>query len=448
MKYLNKLLQTIKTNPEALSCENKISLFGLTSTEIQKLKKEALSRCFLEKVGQKYYLTELGEEFLIANPLNNLRADITVNTEYFKEEKTPSVLSKAIRQIAKHLFYNEVLKPFSLEEAILKDVSTNKKLLQEIETRLFKNKESLADFFAYFQNQNITKSLTSVFLLLILAENKSKIIVYEKEIFQLNIDPLMFDRMIACPQNFKILEAEMLDVPILKDVSKIILNENNNNILDITKGLIKTMKSLDKYTINTQNLTQKSLRLKNIILNAKDPMSLFERDIPKALSGKILKDCDRNFIQDLKTSLEELKSATTKLVENLELFIYKSFKTNTRQDLTDRFLKIKEYIGESELKILFNNITTQDVSDELWVKRIATFVNKSRVPKDWNDDDIADFKLKVKDLAFRFFIIESTLGSTNCCDEKKLTPLLNKFNKLDEIEKKVILRKFAELSFA
>jgi hypothetical protein len=250
--------------------------------------------------------------------------------------------------------------------------------------------------------------------------------------------------MIACPQNFELQKTVMENEYLLKDVSKIILNEKSNNILEITKGLYKTIKSLDKYTMNTQNLSKMSLRFRKVIVNAKDPMSLFKKDIPKSLGFDCLEDSDREFLNNLKNSLNELKNCTDKLVKDLELFFFNTFHAKSKEELRERFLAIKDYIGEKELKVLLNSVIEIDVPNDLWIKRIATFINKSRVPKDWSDEDYADFKVKTKELALKFFVLEATIGTNESFVTQKYHNTLNSFLKLSKQEQLILLRKAIE----
>ena len=192
--------------------------------------------------------------------------------------------------------------------------------------------------------------------------------------------------------------------------------------------------------MNTENLSKKTLRLRNMILNAKDPISLFKRDIPKALGQKSLEECDREFLQDLKSSLEELKNCTEKLIKDIKNFFFISFNTTSKINLNERFLKVQEFIGEKDLKILFNNVTEISVDDDLWINRIATFINKSRVPKDWSDEDFADFKVKTKELALKFFILESIIGTDVFTTSKNYKSVLKSFLKLTKPEQIMFLK--------
>lgn len=447
MLYLNKLLSRIKKDSKIFKNPQIILELGLTGTDIKNLKKYALENQLITQVKQEYFLTEEGEKYLVTNTTPKSKSqDFTLrpelNVEYLKEEKTPAVLTKAIRAYAKFLIENIEMKENSIENALQNDIKNCKKLYSALEADILnKKRNNLNVIFEKYLQKGLTKSLIACIVLTVLVNNLEKTAIYEKSQFQLKFDALMFDRMVACPENFEIQKTEVPDEILLKDVSKIILNKTSNNILEITKGLYQTIKALDKYTMNTENLSKKTLRLRNVIVNAKDPISLFERDIPKALGQKSLKDCDREFLNELKISLKELKNCTENLVKDLKTFFFESFKTKSRKDLNERFLVIKEYIGEKELKILLNNVVDSDSDDTLWINRIATFINKSRVPKDWSDGDYADFKVKSKELAIKFFVLESTVGYAENSTTKNYHKVLNSFLNLTKAEQMILLRK-------
>lgn len=451
MLYLNKLLAKIKETPSIFKNPNIILILGLTNSQIKDLKKYALENQFITQSKQEYYLTEKGEEYLVKNPKKTwatseypLRSE--VNFEYLKEEKTPSVLTKAIRNIAKHFLEDLPLKEFSPEQAILEDMKKCQNLSSKIESDILSGKrKSLNTIYEKYIQKGITKSLISLLILEIMVNSLDKIAIYEKGQFQLNFDPLMFDRFIACPHNFELQKTEMEDEYILKDVSKIILNKKSNNILEITKGLYSIVKTLDKYTINTQNLDKKTLRFRNVVLNAKDPISLFERDIPRAFGYKFLSDCDRNFLDDLKKSLQELKNCIESLIKDIKSFLFKEFKSKSKEELAQRFILIKEFLNEKDLKVLFNTITELDATDNLWTNRVATFINKARVPKDWSDEDLSDFKIKTKELALKLFVLESTVGTNESLVSEKYHKVLNSFLNLSKSEQNVLLRKVINL---
>lgn len=449
MLYLNKFLNAIKKDSQIFKRKNIVNILGITFTEIKKLKKYALENELIIQNKKGIFLSDLGEQYLTQNPFinwdiekYNLRPRI--NVEYFKEEKCSPVLKKAIRNLAKHLIEQEEIKQFSLEEALIEDIKNCENLILIIQKEILNGNEiNLKILYDKYLKLGLTKSIISICILKILVNNIEKIAIYEKSQFQLNFNCLMFDRMFACPEHFEFKKTEMSEEFILKDISKIILNNKSTNILEITKGLFATIKRLDKYTLNTQNLTKETLRLRNILLNAKDPIILFKKDIPQVYGYKTIKDCDRKFLENFKKSLSELKNCSEDLLIELKQIILKTFHSQSKKELAERFLHAKNYIGENELKILFRNIINLGMSDELWTNRIATFINKYRVPKDWHDEDFANFKLKICELATRFFIIEATVGVSGKFAGKDFEILMNKYLSLTRQEQLLFLRKVA-----
>lgn len=446
MQYLNKLLNGIKSDPAIFKSPEIVVILGLTQTQIKNLKKYALEKEFIIQNKLMYYLTDQGEKYLQENPLYSwANAEFPerpeVNVEYLKEDSATPSLTKAMRNYAKFLLEEQPLNELSLEYALVKDVEKSEKIRALVEIDILSGKrKSLVEIYDKYQRLGLTKSLISIIVLKNLVSNIEKIAIYEKGLFQLKFDKLMFDRMMVCPQNFEIQKTEMSDQYLIKDISKIILNKKSDNIIEITKGLYSIIKKLDKYSMNTQSLNQKTLRLRNTIVNAKDPIALFERDIPMVLAGKKLQECDREFLDSLKKSLNELKSSTENLILEIKKFVFKSFNAKSKEELSERFLAIKEFIGEKELKVLFNTVIDVNIPEELWLNRIATLINKLRVPKDWSDEDFADFKLKSKELSLKFLAIEATVGFTDSFISKSYKTVLKSFLNLSKNEQMVLLR--------
>ena len=451
MQYLNKLLLCVEKDSTIFKNQDLNFIVGLTNTQIKDLKKHAITNELIKEEKKEYFLTEKARDYLKNNPFESWCSDEfskrpEINLEYLKLDKMPPTLTKAIRCLARHLLEGEELKQNSTEaylvKELLSDDSSCKEIKNEIEEYILQGKKvKLTDLFDKFVSYGLTKSIVAVLLLDVLAKNKDILAIYEKLQFQLKLNQLMFDRMIFCPQNFEVQKTIMEGLPILEDISLVLSDKPTKNILDITKALIYFIRDLEKYTLNTERLSKKTLRFRNVIMNAKDPISLFNRDIPKVLTGKMLSECDSEFLQYYTNSIDELKNATKNMVAEINIFFFESFKSKNRQELTCRFEAIEEYIGEKELKILFNNVIEKEANDTLWINRIATFINKSRVPKDWSDEDVADFKVKVKDLALRFYTLEATVGTASDALDEKFESMLNELLALSKAEQNVILRK-------
>lgn len=452
MQHLAKTLTAIKKDSKLFQNPDINYILGLTSTQVKELKKTAIAEGLIEGHKREFNLTKAGEQYINEVPIiswvdeiNSKRPEI--NLEYLKLEKTPPTLTRAIRLLARHLLENEELKENSTEHYLVKELlcsrSTCAKIKNEIEKFVLQNnKFKLTCLFEKFMTPpyGLTKSIISVLLLDILAKNKDILAIYENGQFQLKLSALMFDRMIYCPQNFELQKTVIEDLPILEKISEILLPCKSTNILDLTKGLIYFIKSLDKYTLATERLNKNTIRFRNAVLNAKDPINLFYKDIPKILDDKILCQCDKTFVKAFDKAIQELQNSYSCLINEISAFLFDSFSEKSRKKLAERFEGVNEYLGDNELKILYNNIKELSSSDTLWIERIATFINKSRVPKDWSDNDVADFKIKIKELALKFMTIEATAGAKNITPDGSLTKLLNQISKLSKPQKMVLMR--------
>jgi len=495
MQRLAKLLTVIKKDSKLFKNPEVNFILGLTTSQVKDLKKIAIKEELIEEHKREFILTKAGEQYINevqiiswVEEINNKRPEI--NLEYLKLEKTPPTVTKAIRSLARHLLEGEDLKENSTEHYLVRELlcskSTCEKVKKEIEQFVLQNnKFKLTCLFERFMTPpyGLTKSIISVLLLDVLARNKDILAIYENSQFQLKLTSLMFDRMIYCPQNFELQKTVMEDLPILEKVSEIILPCKSTNILDLTKGLIYFIKNLDKYTLTTERLGKNTIRFRNAVLNAKDPINLFYKDIPKILDNKILCQCDKNFVKAFDEAIKELQNSYANLIKEISTFLLDSFNEKSRKNLAKRFEAVQEFLSDNELKILHNNVKELNSSDtgcgirprstqasflrpidhkdtenstfplplspaaDLWIERIATFINKSRVPKDWSDNDVADFKIKVKELALKFTTIEATA----CIDfsEKELSKefqkLLKEVLNLNKSEKYLLMKKVVNM---
>ena len=186
MIHLNKLLKKIEENPMIFKSKDLILILGLTTTQIKDLKKNALENQFITQTKSECYLTQKGKEYLNQKPLEkwnnsefNLRPEI--NTESLKEEKAPPTLTKAFRNLAKHLLEKEPLKEFTLEHSLFEDIKKCDKLISEISKEILNGKrKNLEKIYQKYLSKGLSKSLISLILLHIISYNIEKIAVYEK----------------------------------------------------------------------------------------------------------------------------------------------------------------------------------------------------------------------------------------------------------------------------
>lgn len=346
--YIAKLLKTLAKDKAFLSKKQEKFSIGLSETDIKKIKKYCVEENLIEQKEKEFIVTEKG-----LNLIENYKDKFDyLNIESLKLEKAPTTLTKAIRELSRYYLENEELKENSLQTTLLGELKKiNKKEFEEF--LLNKDIVNFEDFFNYFLEQGFTKSIISLVLLEFLSKNKEKFAFYERGQFELDFNSLMFERIVANPKNF-IIKKAILVSSFLND--KI-------NILDETKKLILKFKTLEKITLQTNNLTPKTLKFKNIVLNSKDPMQLFQKDLKNIFENK----------EDFKNSINELENFYNKIIKELEEYLFNEFRIKSLDELKTRFNKIKEYINNKELLILGNNLNS--------IERLATLLIKKEYQK-------------------------------------------------------------------
>ena len=426
---------------------------GLISSEFKTIKKYLLDQKLVTKISDNFVPTKDADKFIENNPMQpwtNFEFPLrpNINLEYLKVEKTPAIVSRAIGLLAQHLLDDEPLKEGSLEqniyEELIKDSSACLDIKKEIENYVLSTKRvKMTEFFEKFTKApyGLTKSLASILLLDILAKNKNHILVYRVFQLEVNLNYIVFSNLIGASFRYEIQKAEFEDVPLLYSISEKLLKEPTCNVLSITRELVKIEKGLDTYTFNTKNLTPNTVRFRNLIKNAEDPVVLLFKDIPRSLCQKDIQECSQDFIDLFMNCVNELKSSYTNLLKELTDFLLKSFEVESRTALREKLIKIKEYIGSKELNVFSNNIIDESVSDKLWIERIAVCVNKSLAPEDWSDEDLADFKIKIKDFALKILFIESTAGISEVKVNSMMAEVLNQLLQLSKPQRLTVLRK-------
>nr|DAU52963.1 MAG TPA: hypothetical protein [Caudoviricetes sp.] len=456
---VSKLLCKLKDCPEFMKNDDRNYILGMTDSQIQNIKKFALENNLIEEFAKSNFcLTKQAEQFIKKYPYctwtsNDYPKRPDVNFEYLKLEKCPAALTRSIKSICRILLNEEELKPDSVEESIIREIlsesSSFKAINSEIADIILDKKERITIFeiINKFQKKpyGLTPSIIRILLCDFLISQKNKIAFFENNQFILKTDSVLFERMFAVPEKFEVQYVEPIDMPIIAEISKLILPFETSNILDVTKGLLYLIKNLDKFTLHTENINAKTIKFRNAILNAKDPVKLFYVDIPKIFCSRILCQCDNELTQCISDSIEELQNCYDKLINHLLRYVLKEFKAKNRKELTVRFSHLKDYFSNPAFRVILEFLEDNNNTDKRFIEKFATFLNKSRVPKDWCDMDVADFKLKVKDIAYRFNLIESSAGTIQKKPDTKVKELINEIKKLNQIQQNALLRQVANL---
>lgn len=268
----------------------------------------------------------------------------------------------------------------------------------------------------------VSKGIVSLIFAIYFALRENKIALYEDDRFIPDVTSAEFMRLNKKPEIFAIQNCRIEGVRTvafsrIADLLKLPEAETEE-ILEIVRPLCVFAANLPEYVINTQKLTEKTIAVRDTLLNAQDPLNLLFKHLPEALKLTPIPVTEDStmldeFIKELKITLLELRECYMKLLYRLETSIAKNFNEdisdhNWRERVAIRAEKLHSLITEQQLKAFTFRVSDKELSKQEWIESVASLV-QSKPPEQWNDNAEALFLTGLNDLAARFYRTEATL---------------------------------------
>ena len=283
-------------------------------------------------------------------------------------------------------------------------------------------RKSFSEVFETLENPpyGLTFPVLSIYVLIGLMKYDSEIAIFEKGRFIPLLTSVLYERILKNPSNFELQKYEITDFKkeFFEKLGKIILNTTElsdskgkkQQLLDIVKPIILFVDNLPEYTKHAKNLSEYSLKLRDVVLKADDPYKLIFEDIPKALNvrldkNKIGEKDLEEFFKRLIESFKELKYHYNELLNHIERVLYREFNVSeTGEEGKKELIKKLEFIEDlvpekDELKIFINRVKDENLPYQEWLESIAIAIHKEKAPKDWNEDDIRAFDIGLIQIA-------------------------------------------------
>jgi len=190
----------------------------------------------------------------------------------------------------------------------------------------------------------------------------------------------------------------------------------NQTILSIVVPLTEFIKALPEYTLSTRELSPNAMRLRNALVNAREPQQLLFSDIPQALGLEPITTISEASENDLSKELREiLWSALTELRDKFSLFASKvqaimmqqltlgasaiSSLGDYQRELRARVEPLVDKCADIELKPILATIR-QEGDVEPWALKVAAQIMKKPVAR-WRDGDLEPFAARLGELQQR-----------------------------------------------
>src|ERR1700733_9757324 len=258
------------------------------------------------------------------------------------------------------------------------------------------------------------------------AINAQELAFYEDGTFLREIGADEFQRLIKAPDSFEIqlcriagVRAEVFEY-LLKVLDLRATVAPEPLVLDVVRPLCQFVANLPDYARNTKSVSAQSIKAREVILAAKDPVRLLFRDLPDSIGiGAIELDERGNaekpkrYANALKQYLDELRHAYDGLLERMIVSLSEELGTSgdlhkVRQNLAQRAAAIALLAEEPMLKAMCLRFSDHGLADQAWLESLGSFL-ASQPPARWRDADEDAYRRELHTLAQRFKNLESML---------------------------------------
>jgi len=201
------------------------------------------------------------------------------------------------------------------------------------------------------------------------------------------------------------------------DALRLASSSRNQTILSIVVPLTEFVKALPDYTLSTRDLSPNAMRLRNVLVNAREPQQLLFRDIPEALGFEAIattgQSVDQTFSKNLRealwrtlTELRDKFDAFTSKVQIImmqQLTVYSGTTPpldDFRYEVRSRVESLVEKCTDIQLKPILATMRQEGDGLRSWVLQVAAQIMKKPVSS-WRDGDLEPFAARLGELQQR-----------------------------------------------
>ena len=301
------------------------------------------------------------------------------------------------------------------------------------------------------------------------------------------------NRFVKCPHEYTVqrFKIDGLNASIYEQYCTALFNDRKDRtIIELIQPLASFIKQLSLFVQKTKLLivlTADAIKVRDVFNSSASPEQLLFKSLPKALEVNKKKNKD-DFSKRLIEALRSLKYAHNKLLEHYKRLLCEAFNLDVNKSVGDMRIDFAWYkmladytIEKDGLKAFINRLAEKNISDEMWLENVLSFLGKLPT-KQWTDDtcSIAEFRLsdfsqrtldlhklylahtkyEKKEIATEIILLKTQKFNSMPCDhsvvidektdkliqsaKQKLNPILQKYSKS---EKLAILAKIADESF-
>lgn len=299
--------------------------------------------------------------------------------------------------------------------------------------------------------------LFPVLLAVVAITDEQEIAFYENGTFLREVGKDAFLRMTRAPQNFDIQYCKIEGVRselfqrLIEALEMKKADSKEIELLDVVRKLCQFVAQLPEYARNTGRLSKSARAVRDIILEAKEPVRMVFHDLPLACDFQkfeIGKPASQNdalkFVGKLKDALDELRMLFSNLQQRMESSLSKEFgygdqsATLYRKKLYHRCQQLLLQATESKLKAFAFRLADDSLPNPDWFESVGSLV-ALRPPSRWRDEDEDTFDRELSNLGGRFKRAESAAFSSSKIGGKVSTGVRIAVTRADGSERQEVI---------
>jgi hypothetical protein len=275
----------------------------------------------------------------------------------------------------------------------------------------------------------VRDGLLPLLLLITVLQHQHEIAVYEDGTFKSKLIGPDLLRLTKDPNSFELqwVKIEGLRLEIFNKLASLFdlppETSSQSQILDIVRPLCQFVANLPVYTRQTSRVDDQTRRIREAILEAREPAKLLFQELPVACGVEPFIhgsnwDKHRNeaasFVDQLRRSLETLKVTMPALRDRISQQITKSFGLpaavsrfqEIRDELAQRSERLLVNVADIELKAFCLRLFDNRMPEADWIDSVGSLIATSP-PSRWKDQDEDVFREKLGAMVQRFLRVES-----------------------------------------
>lgn len=202
----------------------------------------------------------------------------------------------------------------------------------------------------------------------------------------------------------------------------------NISLLSVVGPLVGFFNNLPEYVLQTKSMSANSQKLRQVILQGKEPADLVFRQIPEALGFPDVdqsqdEDQTKRFEQALRNAINETNQCFPTLLGRVistykHVFHHEGTVSSLRQNLVARFGLLEEQSSDGSIRPFLASIMNTAMDDNQWLIATATIASQ-RPLEAWRDSDFQPFQTKLARINMNLERLEALIAATGAMPSPK-----------------------------